>query len=131
MLTIRKEQITMRLFDEVGFVDWYVNEFMPEHLSEFHEALPNEDLEEMIRHGRKEALKYGFDDPESQVHFITLMWEIGPNFYLFSGFNDIANATDQPGKLRIEQFYQVSDEEGAEAMLGADDTFWFSDDDDN
>lgn len=125
MLIIRREQMTMRLAEERGFIDWYVNEFMPDYLPEFHETFSYEDLAEMVRHGRREALKYGFDDPESQVHFITLMWKIGPNFHHFPGFREIANATDQPAPLRIERFYQVSDEEGADAVLGADDRCWF------
>jgi hypothetical protein len=98
---------------------------MPEYLPEFHESFNCVDLSEMVRHGRKWALRYGFNDPESQVHFVTLMWKIGPNFYHFTGFREIANAMDQPGPVRIERFYQVSDEKGAEAVLGADDRYWF------
>lgn len=129
MLTIRQDQMTLRIADEQGFIDWYVNEFMPEHVPEFHEALSNKDLNEMVAHGRREAIKYGFNDPDSQVHFVTLMWNIGPNFHHFSGFREIANATDQPGPQRIELFYRVSDEQGAAAVLGADDSYWFSDSD--
>jgi hypothetical protein len=125
VLSIRKEQMPMRLNEESGFIDWYINEFMPEYLPQFHETFNFEDLAKMVAHGRREALKYGFADPESQIHFVTLMWKIGPNFHHFPGFREIANATDQPGPMRIEQFYHVSDEEGADAVLGADDRFWF------
>lgn len=125
MLIIRREQMTMQLSEERVFVDWYVNNFMHEYLPEFHEEFSSADLTQMVRHGRMEALRYGFNDPGSQVHFVTLMWKIGPNFHHFPGFREIVNATDQPASLRIEHFYQVSDEEGADAVLGADDRYWF------
>jgi len=69
MLVIREDQMTMRIMEEEGFVNWYVNDFMPEHLAEFHESLSNEDLHRMVRNGRKEAIANGFNAPASQVHF--------------------------------------------------------------
>jgi hypothetical protein len=126
MLIIRKEHMTLRISQEEGFVDWYVNDFMPEHLAEFHESFSNEDLYRMVRNGRKEAIAYGFDDPSSQVHFVTLMWKIGANFHHFPGFKEIASTTEQSGQKRIERFYnEVTDDQGAEAVLGANDRYWF------
>lgn len=125
MLTIRKDQMSVGISDEKAFIDWYVNEFMPDHLPEFHESFSSEDLGRMVRRGRNEAIKYGFDDPPSQAHFVTLMWKLGPNFHHFPGFREIAEDRGQPGPERIGRFYQVSDEEGGEAVLGADDRYWF------
>ena len=124
-MKLRKEHLTIGLEEEEKFVKWYVHEFMPDHLPEYHEVFTTEDLVRMVRNGRKEAIARGFTDGPSQAHFVTLMWKLGPSFHRFPGFCEIADAKDQPGPERIERFYEVSDEQGAAAVLGADDRYWF------
>ncbi len=97
---------------------------MPTHLSPFHQVFEPEKLRAMVKTGRDEALKQGFTEPASQVHFVTLMWHIGPNFHHFPGFREIAKATEQPERYRIKRFYQVSDEQQREAIEGCDDRYW-------
>ena len=53
------------------------------------------------------------------------MWQIGPDFHHFPAFQDIANATQQPGPERIEQLYQVSEAQRNAAIQGSDDRQWF------
>lgn len=128
MMEIREDQITIPISNEEGFLDWYVGEFIPEHLPEFHEALDNESLREMTKNARDEAIRCGFNDPSSQVHFVTMMWNIGPNFHHFPGFQEITNDVSQPGPERIERFYnEVTDDQAADAILGADDNYWYPD----
>ena len=125
MLTIHPEQMTLKIAQEPGFVDWYSNDFMAEHLSEFHALFDNESLHEMVKNGRKEALNHGFKDPTSQVHFVTLMWHIGPDFHQFPGFQEIAHTSQQAEPERIDHFYQVSDTQWDDAVRNSDNRHWF------
>lgn len=128
MLTITQAQTLLAIDDEPGFLAWYVDAFMPDHLPEFHRAFRRDDLIGMVGRGRRVAIARGFDDPASQAHFVTLMWTMGPNFHHFPGFREIARDRSQPGSLRIDRFYrEVSSEQGADAVLGADDRYWFTD----
>ena len=126
MLTIRPEQMTLRIAQEPGFIDWYVNDFMAEHLPGFHEAFDPETRHDMVKNGRNQADGYGFKDPVSQVHFVTLMWHIGPNFHQQPGFREIAQNTRQPGPERIDNFYHVSDAHWNHAVQHTDERHWFS-----
>ena len=126
MLNIDPEQMTLKIAQESGFVDWYSNDFMTEHLPGFHAAFAPEIRHEMVKNGRKQALKHGFKDPVSQAHFVTLMWHIGPDFYHFPGFQDIAQATRQPGPERINDFYHVSEAHWKHAVQHTDKRHWFS-----
>ncbi len=114
-----------RLVEEVDFIQWYTDDYMPTHLSKLHQTFKPEKLRARVKAGRDEALKQGFTEPASQVHFVTLMWHIGPNFHHFPGFREIANATEQPEPYRIKRFYQVSDEQQRAAMEGCDDRRWY------
>lgn len=124
-MKIRTEHMTMNLAEETTFVTWYVHEFMPDYLPEFHAVFTTADLTRMVRNGRKEALAHGFTDGPSQAHFVTLMWKLGPSFHRFPRFKEIANDRQGTGPERIERFYQVPDDQGAWAVLGADDRYWF------
>jgi hypothetical protein len=126
MLRLTQAQMLLAIVEERGFVDWYVDRFMPDHLPDFHRAFSRNELVSMVRRGRQEAIVYDFDDPASQVHFVTLMWTMGPTFHHHPGFREIATARDQPGPARIERFYrEVTDEQGASAVLAANDRYWF------
>jgi hypothetical protein len=79
----------------------------------------------MVTHARRVAIKHGFDDPPSQVHFVTLMFKIGPTFYKFPGFREITEAKGVSGPERIRRYYdEVSREQAAEAILGAEYRCW-------
>ncbi len=126
MFTLRKEHMMMRISQEQGFIDWYVNDFMPEHLAIFHESFNKEDLYRMVRNGRKDAIACGFDDPSSQVHFVTFMWKLGANFYQIRGFKEIVNTTEQSAPERIERLYnEISDAQRDYAIDNTNDRYWF------
>lgn len=125
MLRIRQEQLDVFLADESWFVQWYVSSFMPDHLPGFHETFDDQELKEMVTRGRRRAIEQGFDDPPSQVHFVTLMFKIGPTFYQFPGFREITETKGVAGPERIRRYYEeVSEEQAAEAILGAEDRCW-------
>lgn len=125
MLKMRPIHMLMRIVSENGFVDWYVNKFMPDNLPEFHQALSTTSLEDMVRSGRKTAIAYGFSEPDSIFHFVTLMWIVGPNFMDFSGFKEALENKDLDDAGRIDALYNVDSELSAEAIINADDTAWW------
>ncbi len=128
MLKIRTEQLDAFLADESWFVRWYVEEFIPDHLPGFHETFDDRELREMTALARRTAIEKGFGDPPSQVHFVTLMFKIGPTFFKFPGFKEITEAPDLPGPERIRRYYEdVTSEQAAEAILGAEDRCWSPD----
>lgn len=127
MLNLTNEQLLICIADESGFVDWYVERFMPEHLPEFVGLFPQEKLKDMIRRGRRIALRKRFTDPASQVHFVTLMWRVGANFFQMPGFSAIADDFSDTPSSRIDRFYAVPSDLAAEAILAADDQVWFWD----
>ncbi|NOZ54348.1 MAG: DUF4123 domain-containing protein [Gammaproteobacteria bacterium] len=126
VLKLQPVQMTLGIVEEAGFVHWYVNTYMPKHLASFHETLREQDLHQMVAHGRNEALACGFTDPKSQVHFVTLMWEIGPNFHHYPGFREVAQLIHLIEPERIERFYALPDEQWATAKQGVDERYWFA-----
>ncbi len=129
MIIIREDQLTLPIANEQGFVDWYIDTFMPEHLFYVYAGVERKVLTKRVRYGRQIALSFGFVDPISLTHFVTFMWAIGPNFYIYSGFKEITEATYQPDMKRIDRFYdEVTDEQNMEARLGANEKAWNPDD---
>lgn len=126
MLKLHPQQMSLRIVPEAGFIDWYVNDFMPEQLPDYYRAIAPGTLGEMVKNGRDQALKHGFKDPANQAHFITLMWHIGANFHHAPGFKAIAQAGQSPESERINAFYQVSEAHWDDAVKKADDRHWFS-----
>ena len=124
MLKLRLEQLTYRIREEADFIDWYVNDFMPDQLPEYHTLFDVDTLKEMTKNGRDRAIKHGFNQPISHSHFITLMWHIGADFYQQPGFKAIAES-NEPEAERIDAFYQLSDDLWDEAGEQADERFWF------
>ncbi|MCF6345804.1 MAG: hypothetical protein L3J00_04970 [Thiomicrorhabdus sp.] len=128
MLTLHPDQMTLRITKEADFIDWYVNEFMPSELPDYHALFDSEELiemlKEMIKHGRGQAIHHGFNTPVSHSHFITLMWHIGAAFYQAPEFKAIALAKDQPETERIDAFYQVRDQHWREAKQNANERLW-------
>ncbi|MFW5443508.1 MAG: hypothetical protein ACKE51_04275, partial [Methylococcaceae bacterium] len=115
---MRDDQLSLAIAAEQGFVDWYVDTFMPEHLSVFCEELSRGIRKQRVIYGRKQAIVLGFNEPINQAHFVTLMWDIGPGFYHFPGYKDIAEATDDLESNRIDRFYDdISDEQDKAATL--------------
>lgn len=128
MIVMRKGQMTLLIANEQGFVDWYVDKFMPEHLAKFHKNFERDVLVKRVRFGRKKALSFDFSDPVSVTHFVTFMWASGPAFYTYPGFKEIIEASYLPDMERVDNLYEVTDEQNMEAMLGADEEAWNFDD---
>ncbi|MFA5983579.1 MAG: hypothetical protein WC782_06155 [Methylococcaceae bacterium] len=124
MLVIKDHQLTAPIANESGFVNWFVDTFMPGFLDEFHDTIARDILIKRTRYGRNKALSFGFKDPISHTHFVWLMWEIGPDFFTFPGFKEIVEDTTKPEMQRIDAFYQVPDKLDKAAMFGSHWQVW-------
>lgn len=126
MLKISQAQLDARIATESGFTQWFVDQFMPEELPEFHAEFTRDKLLATARRARRTAIDLGFDDPPSQAHFVALMWRLGANFFQFPGFQEIARDTATAGPVRVDRFYtQVTPDQAADAILNSDDTLLF------
>jgi hypothetical protein len=124
MLELRDDQLTLPIASEDDFANWFVEEFMPDFLTDFYDTIDYATLIKRARYGRKMAISSGFKDPVSHTHFVYLMWEIGPDFFTFPGFKDIMADTAKPEKQRIDALYQVPDELDKAAMFGSNWKMW-------
>ena len=79
----------------------------------------------MTINGRNYARQLGFDDSESQAHFITFMWTIGANFFVQPGFWEIAKDEKLSGPEKIEKFYGVPKQKAVHAIMNPDDRYWY------
>lgn len=111
---------------ENGFVEWYIDEFMPDYLAEFKASVALDELVAMLRWAHGTALDFGFTDFPSLTHFVTLMWKIGPTFHEFPGFREIAHDRKRPAPDRVEQIFAVNEDQASAAILNADDRAWFT-----
>lgn len=124
MLILRPDQLTLTIANEQGFVNWFIDHFMPEFLDDFHTRISRDILVQCVRFGRNKAISFGFKDPVSHTHFVYLMWEIGPDFFTFPGFKEIVEYNNGPESQRIDALYQVPDKQDKAAMFGSDWNLW-------
>lgn len=126
MLQIRQDQMYALLKDDEAFVRWYRDEFMPRHLPEYHlSPIQEVSKREMILQGRSYAQRFRLAEVPSQIHFITLMFKIGPNFFEFPGFRDALAARGVKESAIIDDLYRVSAADAERAMKGADERYWW------
>jgi len=125
MLIIRDDQLTLPISNEAGFVKWYVEKFMPELMPIFCEEVSESIRRKRVTNGRELAIKYGFLDPNSQTHFVTFLWEIGPKFYAFKGYKDIIENTQQSTRTKIQQLYdEITEAQEEKAIKGFNEQDW-------
>lgn len=124
-LRIGKEQLYSTLAEDEAFAEWYVTEFMPAHIPEFAYAISEEGKREMVTQGRRYAEQFGIRDTPSQYHFITLMWKVGPNFFEFPGFRETLRNPTLTEHEKIARLYETSTEQAVEAIMMADDRYWY------
>jgi hypothetical protein len=125
MITIRDDQLTLTIANEQGFVDWYVNKFMPKFMPVICQEISETTRKARVRKGRALAIAYGFLDPKSQAHFVTFLWEMGPKFYTFSGYKEIIENTKQSMPNRIERLYdEITEAEEEKAIKGFNEKDW-------
>ncbi|WP_308917989.1 hypothetical protein [Jannaschia sp. LMIT008] len=124
MLRITRKQQQAHLARDDAFAEWYVEDFMQFNLPRFYHALSAQGKREMTINGRHWARLHGFEDAEAQGHFITLMWEVGADFFRHEGFRQIAER-DGDDMARIDAFYEIDPDTAATAIQNADDRYWY------
>ncbi len=120
-----RKQMMAHVDRDEDFADWYVDEFMRKNLPDPYYSVSSEGKREMTINGRTYARELGFDDSESQAHFITFMWTIGANFFLHPGFREIANDRSLSGSEKIDRFYAVPKDQAVHAIMNPDDRYWY------
>lgn len=124
-LRVTRAQMQAPLQDDQAFAKNYINGFMKTHLPGFYWAITAEGRVEMVLQGRHYARHFGINDTPSQMMFVTLMWQIGPNFFAFPGFAEVAGASNLDGPAKINGFYNVKRTQAVAAIQGADDRWWY------
>lgn len=124
-MRITRKQKQSIVASDAAFSEWYVDSVMKSELPQFFYAISAQGKLEMVTNGRTWARLHGFEDAEAQAHFITLMWKIGPNFFLFQGFAQIAQDTGGDDMTRAQAFYQVDPALAKRAIMNPDDRYWY------
>lgn len=124
-LRLSTELMYATVSEDKPFAEWYVTKFMPAHVPEFAYAISEEGKREMVLQGRRYAERFGIRDVPSQYHFITLMWKVGPNFFEFPGFREILKDSKLTGPEKINRLYETPGEQAVEAIMCADDRYWY------
>lgn len=126
MLKIRQEQIYEMMDSDEALIHWYLNVFMPEHLpAYYYSTIHEESRKEMVLQGKKYAAGFGLVTFPSIVHFVTMMFNVGPNFFLFPGFREALITKANTEEEVIDRLYAVSASDAEAAIKGADDRYWW------
>lgn len=120
------QQMNAMLREDDDFVDYFTKEVMPKHLPSFANMAASPQAAEMTRWGRRYAEHFGFSDPIYQVHFVVLMWRIGPDFFLFEPYRTILEDRDQSEEQRMERcnLEPTMAQEG-QAIARSKNDYWF------
>lgn len=127
MLVIRQEQIdTLIKGSEEEWVEFlvrHVKEEFPEKTAE----RDDETLREMVRGGIRRAESHGFTIAEDQTAFISIMFEIAPNFDEQPAIKAVLDDEKIPPSDRFERLWSplVTEEAWNEAEKNHDENAWF------
>jgi hypothetical protein len=127
MLVIRQAQIDTMIkgTDEEfeSFLMTHAREEFPDKTRD----IDDEKLRLMVRGGIKRAESHGFTTAEDVTAFISIMFEIAPNFDEQAKIREILGETKFPPASRFENLWspRVTDEDWAEAESKADNDAWF------
>lgn len=124
-MKLTRQQMQSGLRGDPEFAHWYAEEFMKLHLPQFYFAVSPEGRTEMILNGRRYAEQHGLTDVRAQVRFITLMWQIGPNFFVQPGFREVLADRSGTDMDRIDRLLDVPRDQAADAILQTDNRYWY------
>jgi hypothetical protein len=127
MLVIRQEQIDTLIkgTDEefVEFLVGHVKEEFPEKAAE----RDDETLREMVKGGIRRAESHGLTSAEDTTSFISIMFEVAPNFDEQPAIKAVLDDEKFPPEARIERLWSplVTDENWEEAEKNYNEKAWF------
>jgi hypothetical protein len=107
------------------FAAWFVADIMKTDLPDYYTDLGPDTCADFTITARRYARHFGITRPDLQAQFAYLMWTVGPNFWSFGAFNRILTATWPREEDKIEALFNVPAADAEEAILGADDTYWY------
>jgi hypothetical protein len=109
MLIIRNEQ--MQIFHE-QIEKSFTNSVM-DHLKQHHahvlEGIPDEIILKRFIYGLKRAEHYGLTWQNNLIAFVTLLFEIGPDFDTYPAFQEILSDRSLPANGRMEKLLESID----------------------
>lgn len=112
--------------DEEKFVGLVV-EHLQEESPELIANLVDDSLREMIANGLKKARSYGINTDAQLIGFVSIMFEIAPNFDEQPDIHKILSSDKIPANDKFELIFgdAVSEEAWAEAENNYDEEAWF------
>jgi hypothetical protein len=126
MLVIRQEQIdTLIMGNEDEFTEFLVNHVKEEH-PDLEENYDDETLRKMVKHGINRAKSHQLSTAEDLTAFISIMFEIAPNFDEQPKIKAVLDDKKFPPESRIERLWTdaVSEEAWQEAEDNFDEKAW-------
>ncbi|EJN05779.1 hypothetical protein [Phyllobacterium sp. YR531] len=125
IMKFTRQQTMAHVRDDTDFAEWYVEDFMKNNLATFYYEVSDSGKREMTINGRHYAKGFGLLDSQHQAHFITLMWQMGPNFFSFPAFRTILTNSKLGEAEKFDRIYQIPPEEAAVAIENGDDNWWW------
>jgi hypothetical protein len=112
MLTIRQNQFDAFLLqDEEKLIDFIVEHLQNESL-ELIDGIPLDILREQVEFGLSKARKYGFTRPNDLTAFVSIMFEISPDFDEHPPIHRVFTDESIPINKRFDAIFErVSEEE--------------------
>jgi hypothetical protein len=121
MLVIRQEQIdTLIMGSDDEFVEFLVNHVKEEH-PDLEEKYDDGTLREMVKHGINRAKSHQLSTAEDLTAFVSIMFEIAPNFDEQQQIKAVLDDETFPPESRIERLW--TDIVSEEAWQEAEDNF--------
>ncbi len=126
MLVIRQEQIdTLIMGSDDEFTEFLVDHVKEEH-PDLSEKYDDDTLREMVKHGINRAKSHQLSTAEDLTAFISIMFEIAPNFDEQPQIRAVLDDKKFPPESRIERMWTdvVSEEAWQEAEDNFDEKAW-------
>ena len=128
MLVIKKEQIQNFIAENEADLTRLIRQIMRECCPARVENYSDKLLDGMIKLGIERAKKYEFEQAETIVSFVTVMFEIAPNFDEQPLIKEVLADANHPIDERFLQLWERVDEKNWQAAEDAYDAkLWFPD----
>ena len=123
---MRQEQLDQFLARDDDTLSQAILRFLTEEVPELIEKLPEDVVLEMIGGGLVKARRYGLERPEQLIGFVSIMFEIAPNFDEQREINAVLRDPAIPPVERYERiFSDVPAGAWEEADANYDHNAWF------
>ncbi len=111
--------------DSDSFSDWYFTNVIRTKLPEFEQDLGERCCKTFTRNGFLYAVHFGIKRVDLQAKFVTLMWELAPNFFMTQEFSEILNASSLNQEQKIEAIYSLPKEVSEAAHANDEPDYWY------